>query len=617
MIKKGSIFFFLLLLLGFSGFAQSSETEKLQESIKGITDSFKYVDALNRLAFLMYEKNADSTFYYTRIARETANRLNYAKGKADALNNLGTFFDIKGNLQLALRYYNEANTGYSKVKDSVNIVQTIMNIAMVYKELDKDQRAIQWFNRAVKKGNELKKDSILSLVIYNYLLIYPDKYKAGDKKRYISKARDIALKYKDERTLLAIDQLIADELIANGKLKEGLQLLHRTINRAINRKLFYVSMDMMVDMGDQLMASDTAMASDYYKKGLALADKNGFLIYSKIFSRKLFDYYLLNGSAGSASVYSRKMILLQEEQDKINNSSSVDYLDYGLKEQQVVTLQERSRYQVVLLVAITVACLLAIAMLNVIRRSLKQTKKLNLKVINKNKQMGETLRALEQSQADNTNLLKIVAHDLRSPIAAIYTASDLMTSDVERSQDDLDMLSLIKNLSKNSLELVKDLLQTQVTTGSLHKTPIELDEMLRYCVAILKDSAAAKEQRIELDAKPLIISASGEKLWRVISNLIANAIKFSPNGATIGVKMEEGKGLVKIEVDDEGIGIPAEIEDKIFEMFTDAKRHGTAGEQPFGLGLAISKQIVEAHGGKIWFERKAVKGTVFIVELPL
>jgi len=266
MIKKGSIFFFLLLLLGFSGFAQSSETEKLQESIKGITDSFKYVDALNRLAFLMYEKNADSTFYYTRIARETANRLNYAKGKADALNNLGTFFDIKGNLQLALRYYNEANTGYSKVKDSVNIVQTIMNIAMVYKELDKDERAIQWFNRAVKKGNELKKDSILSLVIYNYLLIYPDKYKAGDKKRYISKARDIALKYKDERTLLAIDQLIADELIANGKLKEGLQLLHRTINRAINRKLFYVSMDMMVDMGDQLMASDTAMASDYYKK---------------------------------------------------------------------------------------------------------------------------------------------------------------------------------------------------------------------------------------------------------------------------------------------------------------------------------------------------------------
>ncbi|WP_293308194.1 tetratricopeptide repeat-containing sensor histidine kinase [Pedobacter sp. UBA5917] len=617
MIKKSLFFLFLLVSLSSSVFAQSSETERLKGSLQKVTDSFKYVDALNRLAMLMYEKNIDSTFYYTRSAREVSNRLNYAKGKADALNNLGIFFDIKGDLQLALRYYNEAHTAYGKIKDSVNVVQTTMNIAMVYKEFGKDQRAVQWFNIAVKKGNELRQDSIMSLVIYNYLLIYPAKYNAEKKKNYITKAKEIALKYKDERTLLAIDQLIADELIAGGKLKEGLSLLHLTTNRAIDKKLYYVSMDMLIDMGDQLITSDTALALNYYKQGLALADKNGFLIYSEVFAKKLFDYYSLKHDGLSAAIYSSKLVTLQEEQDKINNSSSVDYLDYALKEQQVDALEERSKYQITLLVLTTIACLLAIAILIVIRQSLKRTKKLNAVVINKNNQMEEALAALEQSQADNTNLLKVVAHDLRSPIAAIYTTTELMLGDEGRSKDDQEMLALIKNSSKDSLALVKDLLQTQFTGNPLNKTPVDLGELLRYCVSILQNSADDKGQHIKLDAKPLTILANGEKLWRVISNLIANAVKFSPNNATIRITMEQGTHSVKIAINDEGIGIPKEIEDKIFEMFTDAKRTGTAGEQSYGLGLAICKQIIKAHDGKIWFERNAKKGTTFFIELPV
>jgi signal transduction histidine kinase len=71
-----------------------------------------------------------------------------------------------------------------------------------------------------------------------------------------------------------------------------------------------------------------------------------------------------------------------------------------------------------------------------------------------------------------------------------------------------------------------------------------------------------------------------------------------------------------ITVEDEGIGIPDNLKDKIFDMFSEAKRKGTAGEQPFGLGLAISKQIVEAHGGNIWFESREKGGTAFYVKLP-
>jgi signal transduction histidine kinase len=112
------------------------------------------------------------------------------------------------------------------------------------------------------------------------------------------------------------------------------------------------------------------------------------------------------------------------------------------------------------------------------------------------------------------------------------------------------------------------------------------------------------------------LPASREKLWRVVSNLIGNAIKFSPTGASINVSMEQRAGGIRIAVKDEGIGIPPDMQEKIFDLFTEAKRPGTAGEQAFGLGLAISKQIVEAHGGRIWFESGTTKGTTFFVDLP-
>jgi len=141
--------------------------------------------------------------------------------------------------------------------------------------------------------------------------------------------------------------------------------------------------------------------------------------------------------------------------------------------------------------------------------------------------------------------------------------------------------------------------------------------MLYYCVELLHFKADAKMQKITLQAAHVTLSVNREKMWRVVSNLVANAIKFSPSGAGILVQMTETSQQVIIAVEDHGIGIPIEMKDKIFDMFTEAQRPGTAGEQPFGLGLAISKQIVEAHGGKLWFNSKPGNGTTFYVELPI
>lgn len=608
-MEKKLPFFCLLLLSWNVGWAQSSELKKIQASLHKINDSLHYVDALNRMGMLLYEKNPDSTFYYSRIAREIASRHHYERGRIDAMNNLGVFFDIKGNSQLALKYYNEGYTGYKKLKDSVNSVQALMNIAMVYQQIGKDDRSLQRYDQAFRQAKQLRKDSIRSLVIYNYLLSYPARFSKDSTCYYIDVAKRIAAKYKDERVLVAIDQLVADDLISHGKRAEGLALLEQTITTAINKKLYYVSMDMFIDIAQQLEATNPEKSVAYYNQALSIAEHNDYLYYSEILTHKLFEFYDKRGDHLAAGIYSKKLIEIHDKEAKLNSESGIDYIDYALKDEQVQSLENRYTYQMALSVLSCIAFLLAIAMIISIRKHLRRTKL-------QNSQMKEALTALEQSQADNTRMMRIVAHDLRNPIGGMYSIASMMLEEPDRSEEDRVILDLIKTSGQHSLELVDNLLQLQFSSEELKKEPIDIAEMLKYCVSLLESKAEAKQQRLSLEIVPATVIASREKLWRVISNLIANAIKFSPNGAKIKLKMVQKEQGIRILVQDEGIGIPSEMSEKVFDLFTEAKRPGTAGEQPFGMGLAISKQIVEAHNGKIWFENNETLGTTFFVELP-
>ena len=167
MVLKPVLLICLFLISGFCH-AQPTEIEKVQQSILKIHDSLAYVDALNRVAMLSYEKNIDSTFYYSKQAREIANRLQYAQGKADALNNLGIVYDIKGDIQLALRYYNEAYNSYIAIHDSSNIVQALMNIGEVYQEIGKDEKAIAYYRNALNLGRHLSLDERQLLPTHKY-----------------------------------------------------------------------------------------------------------------------------------------------------------------------------------------------------------------------------------------------------------------------------------------------------------------------------------------------------------------------------------------------------------------------------------------------------------------
>jgi signal transduction histidine kinase len=168
--------------------------------------------------------------------------------------------------------------------------------------------------------------------------------------------------------------------------------------------------------------------------------------------------------------------------------------------------------------------------------------------------------------------------------------------------------------------LINEILEaTNLASIDLHLEQVEINSLASNSVELLRFKASEKEQNILFEPLPdqqnLFISR--EKIWRVISNLISNAIKFSPYGASILVKVEREEKQIIVSVKDNGIGIPEKLQDQVFNMFTTAQRPGTAGEKSFGLGLSICKQIMEKSHGKIWFNSDGEHGTTFYISLPI
>ncbi|MDQ8054355.1 MAG: HAMP domain-containing sensor histidine kinase [Pedobacter sp.] len=244
---------------------------------------------------------------------------------------------------------------------------------------------------------------------------------------------------------------------------------------------------------------------------------------------------------------------------------------------------------------------------------------LNNKVmIKQNFDLQQTLKALEDSREDNRKMFQVIAHDLRSPMAAIVGLSGFMVDENKLAEEDMEVIRLVHTSGVDSLKFINGILDREGRLNENTLQRIDLYALLFYCIEQLKYKAQEKGQQILLEGRPCIeLNINREKLWRVIHNLISNALKFSPEKSLVVVGLELIPQWAVISIKDEGIGIPEELRDKIFNLTAECKREGTAGEKSFGMGLAIAKQMIEAHQGKLTFKSEVGKGTTFLISLPV
>jgi signal transduction histidine kinase len=263
---------------------------------------------------------------------------------------------------------------------------------------------------------------------------------------------------------------------------------------------------------------------------------------------------------------------------------------------------------------------MAMGIIFLVRRNYRQSKRNVVRLVSLNKQISEhnmhmqkTLNALEQSQEENTRMLKVITHDLRNPITSIVAIADMLLSNGGFGDDINQLLDIMRRSGLTATRMAEEILRAHSTEMPMEK--VELQELLSFTVNMMQFKAKEKKQNIILTTEPVSIKANNDKLWRVMNNLIGNAIKFSPPGTCIRVNLAKKDVSALISIKDEGLGIAPELKEKVFDAFTPYKRPGTMGEESFGLGLSISKYIIEAHGGRLWFESELGKGSTFYVEL--
>jgi signal transduction histidine kinase len=254
------------------------------------------------------------------------------------------------------------------------------------------------------------------------------------------------------------------------------------------------------------------------------------------------------------------------------------------------------------------------------KKNVKVLGNLNYQINDQNYHLEHALEQLKLSNQEKDRILRTVAHDLRNPVGGIASLTGLMAEESEYNDEQKELINLIKETSNNSLELINEILEITdniATKLQREKELVEINSLLNKSVELLRFKAAEKDQQIVLELldAPVELFISREKIWRVISNLISNAIKFSYEHTEIKVILTDEGDAIKIAVRDHGIGVPDNLKQQVFNTFTDAKRPGTAGEKSFGLGLSISQRIIENHDGKIWLESNADGGTTFFITL--
>ena len=245
-----------------------------------------------------------------------------------------------------------------------------------------------------------------------------------------------------------------------------------------------------------------------------------------------------------------------------------------------------------------------------------------------NQALSEAVRAAENANRAKSTFLSNMSHDIRTPMNAIIGFATLAASSIEDRKKVRDYLGKILSSSKHLLSLINDILDmSRIESGKiqLEETEVSLSDVLHDLKTIISGQIHAKQLELYMDAMDVTnedVYCDKTRLNQVLLNLLSNAVKFTPAGGTVSVRLKQFPGIAKgselyeIRVKDNGIGMSPEFVQKIFSPFERERTSTVSRTQGTGLGMAITKNIVDMMGGTIEVQTEQGKGTEFIVRLP-
>jgi signal transduction histidine kinase len=231
-----------------------------------------------------------------------------------------------------------------------------------------------------------------------------------------------------------------------------------------------------------------------------------------------------------------------------------------------------------------------------------------------------------QEQELQEHFLQMASHELKTPMTTISGQAQLLLRRLSRmpelSSELMAMRTALESIDTQTHRmnnLVNDLLDLYTIRAGKIQLRLTTFDLVEMCHEIVEEQSLLTGNMIEFEVPqhPIILRADSDRLGQVVINLISNALAYSPTDSPIKILVDQNRDIGIIEVIDSGSGIPVDQQTRIFEPFYRGAHAQTNAKSGLGLGLAICKDIVERHAGRIWCRSRLSKGSTFIVELPL
>ncbi len=659
-----------LLLLSLTGLAQPSSPAPINlDSLWAVRNDPNQADtnrfkALNKIIWegRYIFTHPDSALYFAQLNFDLAEEKGNKKWMAMALNTKGTVFTSQGNHDKAVEYFSQSLAINEAIGEKKESIHNLVNIGIAYQKKYDFGNGSQYLIRAVKLSEAIGYTDVqaksfnllaamfaqqgdLDQALQYYLQEKAIYEKTGFKKKLAGNALNLggiaikqgrnaeAIAYFQES--LRIYQELGSKMRTAGPLSNlghiyfkekeydrALSYFNQTLALFEKRNIKPGIATELSKIGDVYLAKgDYATALPYFERALPLVRGGGFGVYRSISTpaKGLYTCYKATGQYQKALEMYELHIEVRDSLEKKSNSEALirNQSKYEYEKQKVLDDLENEKEQAqqrLISWGIGLVLLLSLIVAGGIFNRLRITRK-------QKRMIEEQRQRAERSERYKEQFLANMSHEIRTPMHAISGMVKILERNAHPDTQDV-YLDAMHISADNLLVLLNDILDlSKIEAGKLdvENIPMQPAKVMENVSQLLKFKAAEKGLQLEVNIAPDVpnwIMGDPTRLNQILINLAGNAIKFTPKGS-VKLSVKRKNDFLLYEVKDTGVGIAEEKRTHIFEAFEQADDSTTRHYGGTGLGLNISRQLVELQSGNIWTESVVGQGSSFFVSLPL
>ncbi len=573
-----------------------------------------------------YSNDPNQKLYYAQKAFYYSCKWNNTKYKAGSKYLEASAYIQLGNYSQAIRSLYNSKKLYNNINDNQRVSYVLSRLADIYTSNKQFLKAEKIFKESIFLLNDIINsitDSInvnyykknLAITHLNLGELYRTEKKYGISIINYNKADSIFTSLYYTKGIAYAKGNIGLVYVSQNKLDSAQIYLQDAITYLEEQNDNYAVSSYMDGLAElYLKQNKIQKALITSQKSLNLARDYGLKEQIRDASYRLSTIYSILNNFKQALEYQKQYVIYK---DSLNNEDVTRQIaniqtEYEVAQKQKEVDQEKARkdtYRVIMLAIIGIAVLLLTLIISLLRSSYKRKTVNNL--LNTQKQ------ELEEANTIKNQFFSILSHDLRSPLAAFCSYTEILNMYAETKEFDQleDTAKGMQNNANNLLDMLDNLLQWgihQMNQTDVTPSEVNVQELVNKEVTHLRNVSLKKdiEVRVEIDSS-IELKVTPESMSIAIRNLINNAIKFTPTGGLICIRASEEEQQTIIEVEDNGVGMPQDKVNKLFNFDASNSTYGTDNEKGVGLGLQLVLSFINSHNAQLEVESEEGKGTIF------